>query len=195
MGHALFRAADIPHRLMPAATALGTSTFTMSAMPGTPAIQNAIPMPFGTTRSPHRPRVIASAIMLGFGLWWLRLAESRARRRGDATPMPGLPRRRLRRKAACCASAPRSPREYDPSEIAHGAHAAAPPPIAIAASPLVTVVAVNLVMSFAVLPHIDAGFLAEPRWGATSLAAVGGVWSVIVALAAATVLLVAINGA
>ena len=37
-------------RLMPAAIALGTSTFTMSMLPGTPAIQNAIPMPFfGTT--------------------------------------------------------------------------------------------------------------------------------------------------
>ncbi|CAH2402980.1 hypothetical protein MES4922_300152 [Mesorhizobium ventifaucium] len=35
-----------PRRLMPAAIALGTSTFTMSALPGTPSIQNAIPMPF-----------------------------------------------------------------------------------------------------------------------------------------------------
>ncbi|MBS1215095.1 MAG: transporter, partial [Proteobacteria bacterium] len=50
MAQALFRAADIPNRLMPAAIALGTTTFTMSALPGTPAIQNAIPMPFfGTT--------------------------------------------------------------------------------------------------------------------------------------------------
>ena len=50
MAQALFRAADIPNRLMPAAIALGTMTFTMSALPGTPAIQNAIPMPFfGTT--------------------------------------------------------------------------------------------------------------------------------------------------
>ena len=50
MAHELFRAAQIPKRLMPAAIALGTSTFTMSALPGTPAIQNAIPMPFfGTT--------------------------------------------------------------------------------------------------------------------------------------------------
>lgn len=45
MAHALFQAADIPHRLMPATIALGASTFTMSALPGTPAIQNAIPMP------------------------------------------------------------------------------------------------------------------------------------------------------
>jgi H+/gluconate symporter-like permease len=50
MAHSLFHAADIPRRLMPAAIVLGTSTFTMSALPGTPAIQNAIPMPFfGTT--------------------------------------------------------------------------------------------------------------------------------------------------
>ena len=41
-----FARQEIPERLMPAAIALGTSTFTMSALPGTPAIQNAIPMPF-----------------------------------------------------------------------------------------------------------------------------------------------------
>src|SRR5262249_33105263 len=36
MAQALFRTAAIPRRLMPAAIALGTSTFTMSALPGTP---------------------------------------------------------------------------------------------------------------------------------------------------------------
>jgi hypothetical protein len=50
MAQSLFRAAAVPRRLMPAAILLGTSTFTMSALPGTPSIQNAIPMPFfGTT--------------------------------------------------------------------------------------------------------------------------------------------------
>ncbi len=70
MSHALFKAANIPHRLMPAAIALGTSTFTMSAMPGTPAIQNAIPMPFFGTNPFAAPGLglMASAIMLGFGL-------------------------------------------------------------------------------------------------------------------------------
>ena len=91
---ALFRAADIPRRLMPAAIALGTSTFTMSALPGTPAIQNAIPMPFFGTTPFAAPGlgIIASAIMLGFGLWWLARAEAAARRRGegfgDAAPAP-----------------------------------------------------------------------------------------------------------
>jgi H+/gluconate symporter-like permease len=42
MAQALFRAAAVPRRLMPAAIVLGTSTFTMSALPGTPSIQNAM---------------------------------------------------------------------------------------------------------------------------------------------------------
>jgi hypothetical protein len=46
----LFRQAEVPHRLIPAAIALGAFTFTMTALPGAPAIQNAIPMAtFGTT--------------------------------------------------------------------------------------------------------------------------------------------------
>jgi H+/gluconate symporter-like permease len=82
MAQALFRAAAIPRRLMPAAIALGTSTFTMSALPGTPAIQNAIPMPFFGTTPFAAPGlgIIASTVMLGFGLWWLGRAEAGARR-------------------------------------------------------------------------------------------------------------------
>jgi hypothetical protein len=82
MAQALFRAADIPRRLMPASIALGTSTFTMTAFPGTPAIQNAIPMPFFGTTPFAAPGlgVIASAIMLGSGLWWLARCEAAARR-------------------------------------------------------------------------------------------------------------------
>ena len=85
MAHALFRAAAVPRRLMPAAIILGTSTFTMSALPGTPSIQNAIPMPFFGTTPFAAPGlgIIASLIMLGFGLWWLRRAESSARRSGE----------------------------------------------------------------------------------------------------------------
>ena len=40
-----------PKRLIPAAIALGSFTFTMTALPGTPAIQNAIPIPFFGTNT------------------------------------------------------------------------------------------------------------------------------------------------
>jgi H+/gluconate symporter-like permease len=82
MATSLFKRADIPRRLMPAAIALGTMTFTMSALPGTLALQNAIPMPFFGTTPFAAPGlgIIASAIMLAFGLWWLACAQAAARR-------------------------------------------------------------------------------------------------------------------
>jgi H+/gluconate symporter-like permease len=54
-------------------------------------------------------------------------------------------------------------------------------------------VAVNLTMSFLVLPRLDFSFLAEERFGGTSISAVAGVWSVVVALAAAIVVVVLCN--
>ena len=63
----------------------------------------------------------------------------------------------------------------------------------IALLPLVVVILVNLAMSVFVLPRLDTSFLAEERWGTTSLSAVGGVWAVVVALLAAIVTLIALN--
>jgi H+/gluconate symporter-like permease len=195
MAQALFRAAAIPRRLMPAAIALGTSTFTMSALPGTPAIQNAIPMPFFGTTPFAAPGlgIIASAIMLGFGLWWLRRAEAASRRKREGfgaeavVSVDAVADDEMVRERATVS------REFDPPEVHHGRHAVAAPPIVLAALPLVVVVAVNLLMAIFVLPRLDFSFLADERWGATSLSAVAGVWAVVIALAAAIVVLVAIN--
>ena len=195
MAAALFRSAGIPRRLMPAALMLGTSTFTMSAMPGTPSIQNAIPMPFFGTTPFAAPGLglIASAIMLGFGLWWLGRAEARARAAGEGFGDASLPAPErvagdgIVRERASVAQA------FDPAEAPRGTPDAAQPPPLAAFAPLGVVIAVNLLMSLVVLPRMDVAFLAEPRFGATTLSAVGGVWSVSVALAAAIVAVVAIN--
>jgi H+/gluconate symporter-like permease len=195
MAQALFRAAAIPSRLMPAAIVLGSSTFTMSALPGTPSIQNAIPMPFFGTTPFAAPGlgIIASLIMLGFGLWWLRRAETAARQRGEGygaeTPVhpDAAADDELVRERATTA------REFDPAEIHHGQRGDGAPSIVIAALPLVIVVAVNLLMSLFVLRRLDFSFLAEERWGATSVSAVAGVWSVVVALAAAILTVVFFN--
>jgi H+/gluconate symporter-like permease len=195
MAQALFQASGIPRRLMPAAIALGTSTFTMSALPGTPAIQNAIPMPFFGTTPFAAPGlgIIAAGIMLGFGLWWLRRAERRARARGEGFGAGVAPSPEALADDDALRGPATTAQGFDPAEAVHGSDPVAPPPIVLAALPLVVVIAVNLVMSLFVLPRIDAGFLAEPRFGGTSLAAVAGVWSVAVALAAAIVVLIAVN--
>jgi H+/gluconate symporter-like permease len=194
MGQALFRAANIPNRLLPGAVMLGTATFTMSALPGSPAIQNAIPMPFFGTTPFAAPGLgfIAAGIMFGFGMWWLSRAEGIARQAGEGFGGPKGPSAAavhdpiVRERATTSNS-------FDPAEIERGAHSVQLPGIAVALLPLIVVMAVNLTMSLLVLPRIDTSFLADPRWGATSIASVGGVWSVIVALSVAIVVLVIFN--
>jgi H+/gluconate symporter-like permease len=194
MAQALFRAADIPGRLMPAAIALGTSTFTMTALPGTPAIQNAIPMPFFGTTPFAAPGlgVIAAVIMLAFGLWWLARAEASARRKGEgygvvAVAADAAAEDALVRERATTAGA------FDPPEVHRSQPGTQAPSALVAMLPLVVVVLVNLVMSMLVLPRLDTSFLGEERFGPTSFASVSGVWSVIVALALAIAVLIALN--
>ena len=49
MAQTMFKAADLPRRLLPATIGLGAFTFTMSILPGSPSVNNAIPMPYFAT--------------------------------------------------------------------------------------------------------------------------------------------------
>lgn len=189
---ALFRAADIPKRLMPGAIALGAFSFTMSALPGTPAIQNAIPMPFFGTNAFAAPGlgIVASGVMLAFGLTWLRRREASARAAGegygrhdDALPAADVVLREQAQGAA-----------FDIAELSPTPTPARDlPPFALAAAPIVTVIAVNLAFTEVVLPRLDTSYLAEPLFGETTIESVRGVWAVIVGLCLAIALLVAGN--
>ncbi len=191
----LFRRAGIPRRLMAATIVLGTSTFTMSAMPGTPSIQNAIPMPvFGTTPfAAPGLGLVASAIMAAFGLWWLGRMERAARARGegfgedDPQPVRDIADDPNLREHANVA------REFDPAEIRRGKPADVEPSFLAAAAPLAIVIAGNMLLSLLVIPSMDADFLAEPRWGETTLSAVAGVWAVVAALAAGILTALGLN--
>ena len=197
MAQSLFRAAGIPNRLIPAAIALGTMTFTMSALPGTPAIQNAIPIPFFGTTPLAAPGlgIVAAAIMVAFGLWWLGRAEAAAHRKGEGYgAAPSVPVDAVAEDATVRQRATTA-REFDPPEVHHGRPSAEAPPIAVAALPLLVVVSVNVMMSLVILPRLDVSFLAEERFGATSLSAVGGVWAVVTALMAAIIVVIAVNRA
>jgi len=195
MAQALFRAAAVPRRLMPAAIVLGTSTFTMSALPGTPSIQNAIPMPFFGTTPFAAPGlgIIAAAIMLGFGLWWLRRAEASARRAGEGYGAEATVSADRAADDELVRERATTAREFDPAEMHHGDRSVSVPPALFAALPLVVVVAVNLLMSLVVLPRLDFSYLADERWGATTISGVAGVWSVVVALAAAIATVILCN--
>jgi H+/gluconate symporter-like permease len=191
MAEQMFRAADIPRRLMPATICLGAFTFTMSALPGSPSVNNAVPMPyFGTTPfAAPGLGIIASIITMAFGMWWLGRAKAAARRAGEGYGGPGaaLAVDEKTREHATAAG------DFDPAEIRHGKHGDSEPPFGLAILPLIVVMAMNFLMSLVVLPRLDFSFLAGEAWGGITIGSVAGVWSVAVALAAGTVAVIVIN--
>ena len=194
MAQELFRTAALPNRLIPAAITLGTSTFTMSALPGTPAIQNAIPMPCLGTTPLAAPGlgIIASAIMIAFGLWWLRRAATAARGsspaygRLQAVTIERVVEDETVRQRATTVANLIPPKSAAVSRAHSAAH-----PLGRSAAPRRS--ECQRADDTGILPRLDVSFLAEERFGATSLAAVGGVWSVVTALLAAIVTVIAAN--
>ncbi len=195
MADEMFRAANLPRRLMPATIGLGAFTFTMSAMPGTPSVNNAIPMPYFGTTTFAAPGigVIASVIILAFGMWWLGRAEAAARAAGevyrarDGAPGSALVIDEKTREYATTVG------DFDPAEIGNGKPADSEPSFVLAVLPLLVVIVVNFAMSLVVLPRLDFSFLAKEVWGGTTIGALAGVWSVILALASGCLAVVVVN--
>ncbi len=81
----LFSKVDLPKRLIVAALALGAGTFSMTALPGTPAIQNLIPAQVLGTTPTAAPilGIVASIIMFSLGYWYLAWQSRVARRNKD----------------------------------------------------------------------------------------------------------------
>ncbi|HWL09501.1 MAG TPA: GntP family permease [Planctomicrobium sp.] len=75
-----FRVNNIPKRLIPATIALGAFSFTMDALPGTPQIQNIIPIPFFKTTIFAAPflGIIGSVFILISGLIYLNWRKNKA---------------------------------------------------------------------------------------------------------------------
>ena len=189
---ALFRDADIPKRLIPGTLALGSFTFTMSALPGTPAIQNAIPMPFFGTTAFAAPGlgVITGLVMFLLGIAWLnrRAARAKAAGEGYGEHADSLPARDVVMRERTQGEG------FDINELPEpDAETARLPSFALAIAPVVVVVAANFAFVELVVPRMDTSFLAEPRFGATTIQSVRGVWAIIVALFLAILLLIAGN--
>jgi H+/gluconate symporter-like permease len=81
----IFRQGNLPKRLIPATIALGAFTFTMDALPGTPQIQNIIPIPFFGTTAYAAPRLgsIGAILILVAGLCYLQWRSRQAAATGE----------------------------------------------------------------------------------------------------------------
>ena len=154
---ALFREARLPRRFIPGAIAVGSFTFTMTALPGTPAIQNAIPMPYFGTDTFAAPGLglIASLIMGGLGSWWMVRRAHTAQAKGEVFT--------------------------EKSTLTEVIVRTDLPSTFTAFLPLLVVFGANFVLSQWTFPGMDTSFLANAPFS-TTLDKVIGTWALVSAL-------------
>ncbi len=171
----LFRAADIPKRLIPAAIALGSFTFTMTALPGTPAIQNAIPIPYYNTNVFAAPilGIIGGTIMFICGWLWL---QSRARKANAAGEGYG------QHDEEDVGGVGAAAKEVDVLNTHHTS-------FTVAMIPLVLVIGLNAILTYVVFPSIDFSGL-QTQFPDLNVAGSLGLWSIIISLVVACVVLI-----
>lgn len=159
---ALFREANIPKRFIPASIALGAFTFTMTALPGTPQIQNAIPMPFFGTTAYAAPIIglIGASVMFGGGMFWITSRAKKAMAGGEGYGN----------------HAAENFKEWDMSKL---------PRFATAIAPILVVLILNYILGKFYFANMDAAYL--EKYG-TNIDKVKGIWSLIISLIAAVTL-------
>jgi len=167
----LFREAGTPKFLIPGAIALGSFTFTMTALPGTPQIQNAIPMPFFKTTVYAAPVLgtLVGLVMFAAGTWWLM---SRAKAANDRGEFYGDHPNEVVKK-------------FDNDNL---------PNIWLALLPIGIVLVLNFILSEYVLKADAIGYeYLKAKPFETNLGAVRGIWSLIISLVVALVIAIVIN--
>ncbi|MEO9246670.1 GntP family permease [Citricoccus nitrophenolicus] len=219
----LFRVADIPKRLIPGTIALGIFTFTMTALPGTPQVQNLIPGQFFGTGAYAAPilGIIAAVMIFGGGWAWLEYRRRSLQAKGEhfeglggttADGRSGI--HAAARAASHSASRPasrpgtgRGPgaalREQERAEDrpavetednAHGVQAMlAPRHPLLPFIPLLTVFAVTFACTLLIFPNVEWGYLAEEKFGGVDMDSRSGIWAVILGLLVAILVIVAFN--
>jgi len=162
----LFKEADIPKRLIPGTIALGAFTFTMTALPGSPEIQNVIPMKYFGTDAFAAPLlgIIASILMFGLGMIWLTKRAKSARLNGEGYGNHNDKSIEM---------------DYDNL-----------PSILTSILPIAIIFITNLFFSKVYYANIDGSYLSKFN---TTLSSVSGTWSVIIAIVLADIFIVLVN--
>jgi H+/gluconate symporter-like permease len=162
---ALFREADVPKRLIPGCIALGAFTFTMTALPGSPQVQNTIPMQYFGTDSFAAPGmgILASVIMFVLGMMWLTRRANKAKAAGEG---------------------------YGVEEEVGDAMSGDLPGIVMAVIPIFIILVVNLLLSKVVYPSVDGSYMEEYS---TTLEAYSGTWSVLLGMLVSIIFIIIVN--
>lgn len=158
----IFRDSDVPKRLIPGAIALGSFTFTMTALPGSPQIQNTIAMPFFGTTAYAGPilGLIGAGVMFGLGMVWLKRREAVARVNGEGYG------------------------QHQGLESVESNEQGSLPSPQLAFIPIIIVLMLNFLLVTFYYSNIEADYLSD--YGST-LQKVKGMWSLIIALTTAII--------
>lgn len=167
----LFYAAHIPKRLIPATIALGSFTFTMTALPGTPAIQNAIPIPYYGTNAFASPGlgIIGGIIMFTLGWMWLKSRANKAARIGEGYG-----------------------EHPDNDEINLEGVQTHKMPFWLAIIPLVLVIGINALLTYGIFPSMDFQFIHQ-KYPDLNVKGNLGLWAIIASLIVACTFLVVVR--
>ena len=165
---ALFREANLPKRFIPATIALGAFTFTMTCLPGTAQIHNIIPVSYFGTDMYAAPLIGVGAglAMMAGGLWWInrRIKTHQSDGYGEGHS--------------------HEPEAMTGQKLPH---------LMLALLPIIVVVVSNFVLQKYVIPSWDTAYLAEAKFGAISVSKLNSVWSMIIALLAANLAVIAVH--
>lgn len=197
---ALFKESGIPKRLIPATIALGSFTFTMTALPGTPAIQNAIPSPYFGTNAFAAPGLglIAGLIMFGGGVAYLNHRSSKLVAAGEVYEPPVMKGSGFfgrGKKDKDLAAKGEAPVAATIESSAADDHIMERPtvPWALAFLPIVVVIALNYALVNWIFPSMDFDYLKQDAYGSVGIDDVAGIWGIIVALVASIAIVLAAN--
>ncbi len=201
---AMFREANIPKRLIPGALALGSFTFSMTALPGTPQIQNSIPMPYFATDIYAAPviGVVCGLIMCGLGILWLSQRARRAQLRGEgygahadalsANDDESASTAAVAPIATATTAATATATQASATAAKANVNASSLPPVLVALLPIFVMLGLNLFLTKVYFPSVDTSYLtAEPYL--TSSDKVVGLWSLIISMTAAILAVVLLN--
>lgn len=165
----MFQAANIPKRLIPGAIALGSFTFTMTALPGSPSIQNAIPILFFGTNVFAAPGIgtISGLVMFGLGCMWLQSRANKAHRNGEGYGID----------------------TQEGEKLEDGVTSQGQMPVFLAFLPLLLVIGVNALFTYIVFPSIDFTSFKElyPKLDPSKQT---GLWALVIALVVACLSLI-----
>ncbi len=164
IGAILFRKADIPKRFLPASIAAGAFCFTMTCFPGSPQIQNTIPMRFFGTDAFAAPvlGIIAGILEFILIMLWLNRRVKNAMAKGEGYGD------HANEKLA----------NIEDDKL---------PSFGTALIPIIVVIGLNLILSKGVYIEAHAAafqYLENPDTYNTKIATVAGTWSLIIALIA-----------